>query len=707
MKASYSNSASAPRTANPNYFGVSLPLLKENLKRYMAIPVIAFLIYLFLGVIPIFLEYNKYNSNNSGQNYFLYYFVFDALQNSYFVFIAMLISLPVITGAVVLRYLHVPASVTALHSMPFTRAKLFNTNIISGLIMIITPVLLTGAVLLATAPYMAVIRPETVIDIFTQAAVWRWMWQSLIIIIAIYAVTVFTGVLTGNPIVHIGASILITLIVPALMLIIETYSQIFLLGYDSGNSFYLASLFWSSPVVAAFYGIFEEALPIYAQVLFIPYSAVLLGFSMFIYYRRRLEKASDSFAFNSVSALATYLIAFMGMNLTVFLILMGWLDAADTPVGLIIGVYVISAVVFFLTGRIIAQKTFRVFNKQTLVSFGIYALIAVAFILIFALDLTGFEKRVPSENSVDSATITLVIPVFGELGFNSVYGSPPNVTLYTKDNINAVRTFHKEAVESRQESGDLNRNGSIWWAELPISYKLNSRYMCRSYYTAYPLLEASAGLKQIFESEEYKSQFSLASVDLTGLTAIYVTNGPMAATITDKGEMDALLNCVDLDFNEQTYEDALNINSYYAYLKLKYIEETAETDPYNRYRNSRDLRIIIPKSYKRTVAWFKDSGYAGEVEISPDIIEKLTIFKRIKGASYFDYTDSQPVTITDKKQIADILATASNWEGKTDKVIYVIAAKFETKFAEEHSTSGTGYYHSEETAPAFLREMFD
>ncbi|MDD3350586.1 MAG: hypothetical protein PHC40_07045, partial [Eubacteriales bacterium] len=45
-----------------SYFSISLPLIKENMRRFWAIPVIAFLVYFLSGVFPVLMTYDKINN---------------------------------------------------------------------------------------------------------------------------------------------------------------------------------------------------------------------------------------------------------------------------------------------------------------------------------------------------------------------------------------------------------------------------------------------------------------------------------------------------------------------------------------------------------------------------------------------------------------------------------------------------------------------
>src|SRR5665648_757198 len=93
--------------------------------------------------------------------------------------------MPVLTAVVVFRYLQSASSTTMMHSLPFSRYKLYNSNLLSGLIMVITPILLNGLIMLAIAkPAFNTLGMDpsslaVATDAFTRGAIIGWMWQSL------------------------------------------------------------------------------------------------------------------------------------------------------------------------------------------------------------------------------------------------------------------------------------------------------------------------------------------------------------------------------------------------------------------------------------------------------------------------------------------------------------------------------------------------
>ena len=124
-----------------SYFSVSKPMIIENLRRFWAIPALAFLVYFLSGVFPILMTYAHLNSLSD--------YIETSLNNLQPFYMFAHLMFPIIAAVVIFRYLHGVSSVSVMHSMPFTRAKLYNSGFLSGLILIAAPILVNGLILLA------------------------------------------------------------------------------------------------------------------------------------------------------------------------------------------------------------------------------------------------------------------------------------------------------------------------------------------------------------------------------------------------------------------------------------------------------------------------------------------------------------------------------------------------------------------------------
>ena len=115
-------------------FSLSSALILENMKRYWYVPALSFLIYFMSGIFPILIS--KDNLNYLGS------FVDHSLCNWSVPYVFLLISVPLIASVLMMGFMHKPAHSMAIHSQPFSKSKIFNSQLLSGWIMCLAPILL-------------------------------------------------------------------------------------------------------------------------------------------------------------------------------------------------------------------------------------------------------------------------------------------------------------------------------------------------------------------------------------------------------------------------------------------------------------------------------------------------------------------------------------------------------------------------------------
>ena len=115
---------------------ISTVLVKRNLKQFWLIPFTAFFAYFIRGVLPLIIKSSKYED--------LRYLTNDVLSNHDYVYLGVLMVLPYLRLNRSLFFLHGNAPATAMHAMPFSRKKLYRSSVVSGMIMIVLPILLIG-----------------------------------------------------------------------------------------------------------------------------------------------------------------------------------------------------------------------------------------------------------------------------------------------------------------------------------------------------------------------------------------------------------------------------------------------------------------------------------------------------------------------------------------------------------------------------------
>ena len=211
-----------------------MPLIRENMRRFWAVSVLAFLVYFLSGVFPILMSYKDLAPMAS--------YIQMSLHNMQPFFMGAHLLVPVITAVLLFRYLQNVSSVAVMHSLPFTRSKLFNSGFVSGLILVSLPVLLNGVILLLLSKptyrqwgYGENLTISTE-NVFARAEVLNWMGTSLLIVLVLFSVAVFTGIVTGNNLMHLLTSYFFIFLIPLLYAVFNFYFQEFLYGFDlSGN----------------------------------------------------------------------------------------------------------------------------------------------------------------------------------------------------------------------------------------------------------------------------------------------------------------------------------------------------------------------------------------------------------------------------------------------------------------------------------------
>lgn len=197
-------------------------------------------------------------------------------------------------------------------------------------------------------------------------------------------------------------------------------------------------------------------------------AVVLTACALLLYRRRHLETAGDIVAVKAMRPVFKYGVSvcvglFFG---TLMREMFGFTDG-----GMMVAI-VLWAIVGYFVAQMLLDKTIRVFKKWK----GAVGVTA-AFLLLFAvigLDLTGYEKRVPTPGAVES------VQVVGLVGEPWDSGASLHVNLTGQDTIAQVTALH-EAIVNYGEDGEAD-GGDYHWVTFRVEYTLKSgKKIARSY----------------------------------------------------------------------------------------------------------------------------------------------------------------------------------------------------------------------------------
>lgn len=698
------------------YSSISLPMIRENLRRFWSIPALSFLIYFLSGVFPILISYNNINRVAD--------YINMSLTNLQPFFMSAHLMMPITTAVIIFRYLQSTSSVTMMHSLPFSRIKLYTSNLISGLILIITPIIVNGIILLIIAKPVYNIwqgDPETTADainLFTRSGVLNWMWESILIVLVVYAISVFAGLVTANSIMHFGTAIGFNFLIPSLYAIFVYYFSLYLYGFNLSGD-WTSNCLSISPFLEVFnYNSNINNFPISHQVYYILNAFILFVLSAFLYSRRKLEKAGESLAFQFLIPIICYLIAFFGMTLfgTWFSVLNG-----DNILYSYSG-YLAGGVLFFIVGRMIVLKTPRVFNKSMLKSFTVYALISIIFLTGLNFDITGFETRIPATERIKSAEIknsfmtdTITSGYSGFYSNSLAVRSEGNLKLFDESNIASIRNLHKEIL-NRREAFDKN-------SDQMVQYRTNLDYMLgkytnfqRVYSVDYYFIRDSKDLKNIYESLEYKSMFLLKNIDTDAIRDISFSD-PMysqgSKLVTNKMEISKIADLLDKDYLNETYEEFVNLNYPRAYATINF----RKTNPDTGKTINNSINIPIKESYENTLTWLNEKGYLKGVVLENDMISHISLYYSGSNNSVYEEKFAYDTTIMsginsdftvrDPEKIIEIMKFAKSTNISYSDYYYgtVFYRNPSVKeYGDEYATLSI-YFNKEET-PDFIKDYF-
>ena len=478
-----------------SFFSVSPAVIREDFRRFWAIPVFAFIGYFLFGILPILTRYSLIREDG-GVNAMRVGSIVDNLlagQNPFIILNSLWV--PLLAGLLIFSYLHRTGSVMSVHSQPLTRNTLFSSHFLSCLLFCVLPVLLTGIVLLIIAQPiydpMAGMHAEE--NLFARSRVLLWMWDYCLTSLFVLAVVIFGGMITGTSVHHFIAAVGFNVIVPAIYLILKLYYLMYLFGYNESHFQNIDDL---SPAIKS---VAYNPIGLKWSVIYLAVTAVIIAFSMFLYNKRKLERATDGVVFKPANVLITLLFGFLGMSLLGF----AFHTIFEESQGITVFGYICGALLAMIIVRMIIIKTVRVFDKPFLKTAVAYLVAALVFFAVIVFDLTGFESRVPDPQKIDQVEITS--PALNQMIASDdmqrrEFREPETIAL--------VAQLHKEIIENKEicEKGDSNYDNLI-----EISYCTGSRdsdrykvKQARSYEVPASLLKESETYRKLIDSDEVR-----------------------------------------------------------------------------------------------------------------------------------------------------------------------------------------------------------
>lgn len=278
----------------------------------------------------------------------------------------------------------------ALHAMPVTRSARFVSHICAGLLFAFVPNLLVSALMM---PYLGQ---------FWYIAL-LWLGAICLQYVFFFGVGVLSVMCTGSRF----AMVVVYAIINFLALVVYWLLEAFFLPATPGVMLNFEKWMPYCPLFQmvdtnGYFGVITGgvAVPVFAGfgdgwqylLLYGMIGVVALAGALLLYRRRKLECAGD---FIVVRCLGPVFLVLYTLCAGAFVSLFGALFNAHTfflLVGLLIG---------FFTGRMLLERTTRVFRKKNFGQLGLLIILLIAALVVLELDVFGIVSYVPEAEDVE------------------------------------------------------------------------------------------------------------------------------------------------------------------------------------------------------------------------------------------------------------------------------------------------------------------
>ncbi|SFM01311.1 hypothetical protein [Salibacterium qingdaonense] len=362
----------------------------------------------------------------------------------------------ILTGMFLFRYLQVPDAADMMHSLPVRRESLFFNQVLTGLVLIMAPLLITAG----AAQVIAGMYPE--FNELTPQTIWSWAGAFLIMSVFFFLFTVFVGMAVGMSIAT-GIITMILLILPAGMYtLINGTIAFYLYGAPSSNISAMEAIVPFSPLL--FVSNIVENQQTAWQLAGYAAAAVLFGAAALVLYKLRpIETASEAITFRVLRPIFKYGVTFCAMlTFSVFY-------SQNDNTGWIIFGYVFGSAAGYFIAEMILKKTWRVFRGRALIGYGGYAVVIIIAGAMLHYDVFGYESTIPDSDSVQSVYV-------GE--FISHPADYQNLYSTSDAYLDDVQQLHQAIIDHRPEEEQGASKQSV-----SIAYELeNGKTIIRQYF---------------------------------------------------------------------------------------------------------------------------------------------------------------------------------------------------------------------------------
>ncbi|UOQ44506.1 DUF6449 domain-containing protein [Halobacillus salinarum] len=586
-------------------------------------------------------------------------------------------TMPILMAVFLFRYMQVRSYSDFIHSLPVKRTHLFIQHVVTGFILLIIPVILTGCSL------QLVQSSIDVEAVFTTSDIWEWVGYISLVTSLLYMAGIFAGVMTAMSVVQAGLTYIMLLLPLGLFELIFANLEIYLKGFTTQFifNFQVEDL---SPLTKLTFANGNLSISIREVILYVVITVVLLGLALFFYQKRPLESTSQALAYPKLKPFFKYSVA------ACFTLLSGmyfW-ESQYSYSWLVFG-YLAGSLLGYVIAEMLLKKTWRIFSLRALKGYCAFVVVFAVFVLLLKLDPFGYETRIPKTENIDKVYVA---------SSSYSYMRPDSSSeeyLTKKTTIEAARKLHEQLLNNSVPEEGTTRS-------LFLAYKLKDGSKVLREYHFNEFTGINEFLKPIYESLEYKQYterlLSTSNEEIHQLS--FHTNQPsrVGLVVTEQSQINELLDRIREDLKQESYENMqaapANSTSISAYL-----------------RDNKQMNIQISPQFTHTVDWLKKNGLYDQAFITVNDLESVKIMKAPENVIQWRY--DQYFFDTVQSETADVFELTDKQDMKQLLNVSRSVYHFDTNYLVQFNYKGAGsdrtevYGIKDSKVPEIVTEHFE
>lgn len=515
--------------------------------------------------------------------------------------IIFILTIPIAAGIFIFRYLQVKDSSDMIHSLPIGRGQLYLNHIVSGLLMLLIPIWVTGAVTGVVSYFHPFSEQLAMSDLLI------WVGITSLMTLFLFIFSVFVGMNTGQSIAQ-GILTYILLILPmALIALISVHLKHFLYGFS--DTFITTRIEMWSPI-ARYIEVGNNPFSLTETLLYILLIVVFCISGYFLYKLRHIETATDPISFSVFKPIFKYGVTFCTMILAgaYFSATQNLEGSGWTYFG-----YIIGAICGYTIADMVLNKTWRVFGVKMIRGMIGYTVVIIVLLICIHTDIIGYETKLPELEKVQGV-------YFGAGSYELKDKLRNNEPAFHDDQslIQDVYSLHQKItiMQPEKQAGNyIHRDNST--RGVFIAYKMKSgRTMVREY--AIPTKDFDHELAPIVESEIYKQErFSLRKLEkptdrITISSSEYVTQKQIV--ISDPTEIMEVQRALKQDILSLTYQEMSDSRKHLSNIEFLFSDDDR-------------ANYVVTMYYEQLEEWLAEKGYLGKTRVLPEEIASMEVAK--------------------------------------------------------------------------------